>query len=105
MENTMKTMITKTFFGLSGLLLIATFAVADGKQAKDFDKLDKNQDGVLSAAEASGSADLSTRWTNADMDGSGSIDRAEFSAFETEEVKEGQSDKSMQQPEKENAKY
>lgn len=101
----MKRVTLNKFFGLSGLLLLATFTVAEGQQATGFDKLDKNQDGVLSAAEASDSKNLSTQWTNVDSDGSGSIDRAEFSAFETEEITEEKSDKSMQKSEKQDAQY
>lgn len=95
-----KTTLNK-FFGLSSLLLVATFSFAEGDQAKDFDALDKNQDGVLSAAEASNSSELSNNWTNIDADGSGAIDRVEFSAFETDEMKDQQDDKSTQKSEKE----
>lgn len=101
----MKNVTKKQFLGLSGLVLLSTFAFADGQQAKGFDTLDKNQDGVLSAAEASDSKHLSKQWTAVDKDGSGSIDRAEFSAFETTEIKEEESDKSMPAPDKGSAKY
>jgi Ca2+-binding EF-hand superfamily protein len=96
----MKKMTFNKIFGLSGLMLVASLAFAEGEQAGEFDVLDKNQDGVLSAAEASNSSELSTQWTNIDADGSGSIDRAEFSAFETEEIKDEQYDKSAPTPEK-----
>lgn len=101
----MKRVTFNKIFGLSGLFLLASFAVAEGQQAKGFDTLDKNQDGVLSAAEASDNKNLSTQWTTIDSDGSGSIDRAEFSAFETEEIKEEESNKSMQNSDKKGAQY
>lgn len=90
----MKKTTMNKFFGLSSLLLVATFAFAEGDQARGFDVLDKDQDGVLSAAEASNSTELSTQWTKVDSDGSGSIDRVEFSAFETDDMKNQQDDKS-----------
>ena len=99
-----KTTLTK-IFGLSGLFLVASFAVAEDQNAKVFDKLDKNQDGVLSAAEASNSSSLSNKWTEIDADGSGAIDRVEFSAFETEEMTDQEKDQSAPKSEQPEQQY
>lgn len=78
--------------GLSAALLVATagpFATAsyaDDAQRPEpsaaFEALDQNKDGKLTAVEVRSEAELSRKWTEIDKDDSGTIDQAEFSAFE-----------------------
>jgi hypothetical protein len=51
-----------------------------------FNDLDTNQDGQVSAEEASQNPKLSEMWNKVDEDANGSIDSAEFSAFEMMEA-------------------
>ena len=63
-------------------LLFASSAWAGEHAGASFDDLDQNQDGLVSAEEASGNPRLSDQWSKIDGDASGGIDKAEFSAFE-----------------------
>jgi len=56
---------------------------ADMDSDSGFQALDQNKDGQLSADEASTDEVLSENWSSIDKDNSGTVDRAEFSAFET----------------------
>lgn len=47
-----------------------------------FEALDQNKDGQVNAEEASQDKMLSENWSTIDKDNSGTVDRAEFSAFE-----------------------
>lgn len=62
-----------TLLGASGLAVGATF-----------DELDANQDGQVSTDEAGKDVELKKAWSAVDQDANGAIDRAEFSAFETQ---------------------
>jgi Ca2+-binding EF-hand superfamily protein len=48
-----------------------------------FEQLDTNQDGLISKEEGAVREDLTTLWEAADANKDGSLDAAEFSAFET----------------------
>ncbi|WP_207062842.1 hypothetical protein [Motiliproteus sp. SC1-56] len=83
--------------GLTATLVLSASALAAGDAApaqtdpfhlrmEAFDKLDENQDGQLSASEGSKDRRLSRQWTRYDTDESGTVDRAEFSAFEEDAV-------------------
>ena len=63
-------------------LLFASSAWAGEHAGASFDDLDQNQDGLVSAEEASQNPRLSDQWNQVDGDASGDIDKAEFSAFE-----------------------
>ena len=52
---------------------------------KSFNELDENGNGTLSRQEVEGNSELIDQWSQADTDGDGTIDRAEFSAFEASE--------------------
>jgi Ca2+-binding EF-hand superfamily protein len=80
----MDTRAKNRLFILLATLLFSAAAMDAGAAGNDaFDQLDTNKDGQLNAAEASGDEALSSKWTVADQNQSGAIDRAEFSAFET----------------------
>mgnify|MGYP005757660939 CR=1 FL=1 len=51
-----------------------------------FGTLDVNRDGYLSKEEADKSARISGSWDSADSNNDGRVDRAEFSAFEADEM-------------------
>lgn len=55
-----------------------------GEQASKFKKLDTNQDGYISATEASANETLRKQWKAIDQDGNNRIDQSEFSALELE---------------------
>jgi len=86
-----KKAVTRTL-GLCAALLfatagpLATMSFADETQPSQteaaFQSLDQNKDGQLTAVEVKGNAELSRQWTAIDKDDNGSIDEAEFSAFE-----------------------
>lgn len=67
-------------------LLVATSAYAGARAEMSFEQLDTNKDGQLSAEEASYNLPLSKMWNKVDQDGSGAVDKAEFSAFEVMQV-------------------
>lgn len=80
----MDTRAKNRFFIMLATLLFSTAVIGAGAAGNNaFDQLDTNKDGQLNATEASGDEALSSKWTEADQDQSGAIDRAEFSAFET----------------------
>lgn len=79
----MKTKILAQLIGLSFIMMSAGAALAAGMDTAEFDALDQNQDGQLSAEEVSQNPTLSEKWTEIDADASGTIDRSEFSAFES----------------------
>lgn len=87
-----KSLLAATF-ALSGLLFSspATFAAGEERSEAQFSALDANQDGQLSPEEASADTNLSNKWTEADKDQSGTVDPAEFSAFEAIEPQSEQS--------------
>ncbi|WP_207062884.1 hypothetical protein [Motiliproteus sp. SC1-56] len=77
----------RSITGLAGLMTAALFssAVVAGDAEKghsQFQMLDQDQDGAISAMEAESSPELQSQWMQLDGDGSGTIDQAEFSAFE-----------------------
>lgn len=75
--------VKNRLFAMLAALLFSTAAVATGTSSGiGFDQLDTNKDGLLTAMEASEDDGLSSMWTDADRDRNGTIDRAEFSAFE-----------------------
>ena len=84
--------------GLSAVLLAATAgSLATTSYAADtappkvdaaFQALDQNKDGRLTALEAKSNVELSRQWTEIDKDKSGTIDQAEFSAFEAMQPKQ-----------------
>jgi Ca2+-binding EF-hand superfamily protein len=68
--------------GLVGSLMLTTALYASEETQADFGSLDTNQDGSISAEEATSDAQLSQNWSDIDADENGVIDQAEFSAFE-----------------------
>ncbi|MGQ0653715.1 MAG: hypothetical protein ACT4P4_15840 [Betaproteobacteria bacterium] len=58
---------------------------ADDKKAKDpgFNALDRNNDGWLTRAEATGNPDLVKKWKDADRNNDGKLSRAEYLAVMT----------------------
>ena len=52
------------------------------KADEAFQALDQNKDGKLTAVEVKDNVELSRRWTEIDKDDNGTVDQAEFSAFE-----------------------
>jgi len=79
----MKTSQLAKLAGFSTLLLFSAGSMAGDKAMSSFEALDQNKDGQLTATEASQNQELSKQWTEIDQDESGSIDKVEFSAFET----------------------
>ncbi|MFT6915662.1 MAG: Ca2+-binding EF-hand superfamily protein [Motiliproteus sp.] len=79
----MKTSQLAKLAGFSTLLLLSAGSMAEEKALSSFEALDQDQNGSLTATEASQHRELSRQWTEIDQDESGSIDRVEFSAFET----------------------
>lgn len=79
-------MKTSTLIKLLGIALFTmTFAASHAADMNtvQFEALDQNQDGQLTAEEAARDATLSENWTTVDKDANGAIDQAEFSAFES----------------------
>ncbi|KEA63023.1 hypothetical protein ADIMK_2547 [Marinobacterium lacunae] len=68
--------------GLATSMMVSGLAFAAETETSTFDVLDQNQDGQLSAEEVSSHPQLSENLSVVDADKSGTIDRAEFSAFE-----------------------
>lgn len=65
-------------------------AVSQGQAAAPaFNDLDKDQDGYISAVEATGDSTLMDKWTAVDENADRKIDRSEFSKFETKEAQPG----------------
>ncbi|MGI9284972.1 MAG: hypothetical protein ACR2P1_06255 [Pseudomonadales bacterium] len=57
--------------------------------APAFNDLDKDQDGYISAVEATGDSTLMDKWTAVDANSDRKIDRSEFSKFEARETQPG----------------
>ena len=75
-------------FGAVALALASGSAVAAGKQKSRFDRLDANNDGVITRAEAAGSATVLKDFDRADKNNDGKITRAEYrAAFPSKDVK------------------
>jgi Ca2+-binding EF-hand superfamily protein len=74
----MKKRTLATMIGMFGGLALSAAVYAEG----GFDAYDTNQDGSISAEEAAMDAELSKNWSTIDADENGSVDAAEFSAFE-----------------------
>ncbi len=79
----MKKRYQAMMLGMFGSLLLSTAVFAADVETPDFNALDVNQDGTLSATEAAASPELSQNWSDIDKDENGAIDEAEFSAFES----------------------
>ncbi|WP_260293123.1 hypothetical protein [Sedimenticola hydrogenitrophicus] len=84
----MKTTTLAKILGFSLATLFSAATIAAEMDAVQFESLDQNQDGQLTAEEAARDTALNENWTAVDKDGSGTIDKAEFSAFESM-LKEG----------------
>ncbi len=82
-------------FTLFASLLLGTTVFAGEQASTQFQQLDENQDGSLSAVEASSDTELSSAWSQVDKDGNGAIDSSEFSAFEMMNEKSGDTDSSQ----------
>ncbi len=89
--------MNKRFIGLAAILAFASGAAlaqddgsmsqqppSGGGQQPMFNQLDSNQDGTISQDEAKADPQLEQNWAQADKNGDGSVDQAEFSAFEEE---------------------
>jgi len=78
----MKKLSLAAAMGLTASMLVSGMALAAGTESASFETLDQNMDGQLTPDEVSSSPEVSERWTELDIDESGTIDRVEFSAFE-----------------------
>jgi hypothetical protein len=87
-EEIMKTTTLVKILGFSMATLFSAATFAAEMDTVQFESLDQNQDGQLTAEEAARDPAVSENWTTIDKDGSGTVDKAEFSAFETM-LKEG----------------
>lgn len=79
----MKTTTLAKLLGFSLATLFTSATIAADMDTVQFESLDQNQDGQLTAEEASRDATLSENWTAVDKDANGAIDKSEFSAFES----------------------
>ncbi len=61
----------------------------DEAAAPAFNDLDKDQDGYISAVEATSDSTLMDKWNAVDTNSDRKIDRSEFSKFETTETQPG----------------
>ena len=75
--------------GISGVLALAAgSAFAAGTKKSRFDRLDANNDGVITRAEAAGSATVLKNFDRADKNNDGKITRAEYrAAFANKDAK------------------
>ncbi|GGB81160.1 hypothetical protein GCM10011352_03600 [Marinobacterium zhoushanense] len=78
----MKKLSLAAVIGFSTSMLVSGLALAGDAKMSQFDALDQNKDGQLSAEEVSVNEELSGKWSTIDADENGTIDRIEFSAFE-----------------------
>lgn len=76
----------KKFVAIAGGLILASgLAVAGGdKQAKSFNELDENQDGVITQTEASADQNLVAQFQTADANQDGYLTPAEFDTIQQE---------------------
>jgi Ca2+-binding EF-hand superfamily protein len=75
-------------FGAVSLALAAGSALAADKPTSRFDRLDANNDGVITRAEAAGSPQVAKSFDRADRNNDGKLSRAEYrSAFVKKEQK------------------
>lgn len=70
-------LVASAFFG----------GAAIAADAPKFETLDQDGNGTISAQEAEAAPNLADAWDKADSNQDGVVDRAEFSAFETMEMK------------------
>lgn len=88
-----------TITGFAAALIFAAPAMAEAERKagkvdkptqrwESFENLDENRDDELTASEARENEELMERWDTYDKDRSGTVDRAEFSAFENEYERE-----------------
>ena len=87
--------MNKRIIALLAASVFATGAIAAGQTDtgsydKQFNKLDKNRDGMISKEEAG--KKLSKDWSKADANSDGNIDKSEFSAFESAKSTKSKSD-------------
>jgi Ca2+-binding EF-hand superfamily protein len=74
-------MLARTaLFGAVSLALAAGSAFAADKPKSRFDKLDANNDGAITKAEAAGSPQVSKNFEHADKNNDGKLSRAEYRA-------------------------
>jgi Ca2+-binding EF-hand superfamily protein len=64
------------------IIILASALAGVAVAAQEFSKLDSDQNGAISKAEATALPDLYNNWNEADVDADGLIDQAEFSKFE-----------------------
>lgn len=79
----MKTSTLIKLLGFSVFTMLSAATYAAEMNTVQFETLDQNQDGQLTAEEAAQDVTLSENWTAVDKDANGAIDQAEFSAFES----------------------
>lgn len=93
---------------MNAIYLVAGFGVAlfstplfadDTSQAQQFIKLDKNNDGFISIAEAKGHQDILKNWRNIDKNTNGKLELSEFNAFEIQRDQDGTKAKTFEPPE------
>lgn len=70
--------ITHTVIAIAAAGFLSTAIAAENQ----FNKLDANADGNISAEEAAAHEGLQAGWTETDANADGQVDAAEFSAFE-----------------------
>ena len=71
--------LTKSMLVASALALAAGGALAaDKKDDPGYNKLDANEDGKVTRAEAAKDKDLAAKWKDADADSDGTLSRAEY---------------------------
>lgn len=80
--------MNKTLLALIASAVFAGTAIA--AEAPKFETLDQDGDGKISAQEAAGYNGLAGAWEQVDANKDGVVDSAEFSAFETMEMKKDQ---------------
>jgi hypothetical protein len=75
---TMKKQILSAVF----ITVISSVALAEDSVAVPFNDLDRNNDNILSAAEASTLPEIATQWNDLDKNGDGKLSRDEYSAYQ-----------------------
>jgi len=69
---------------VGGLALASGIAFAGEGEKKEFNDLDKNQDGVITQSEAAADQHLVSKFTTADTNQDGYLTPSEFDALESE---------------------